>query len=230
MTIASIMRTTRFLGPRLWRMLGTSSSSALVTKRGCRRNCGCLSRCLLLIVLRPNLWPRSGTDSVSPFICGEDITVSHDPSGLDGRRIGSERPDLIYGIRPTDQLKTWLANTNSSRHFPVTNLSILYPFLILESERRSAQPATKFTEQERRVAFTIRTLLKTQQDFQDSYSPVVWFLVHVGDAWRVYASMHNGLKYVRFLRGSIFLFPFIRVQKTSADVSRISFDYGMALY
>lgn len=77
--------------------------------------------------------------------------------------------------------------------FRADGASVIFPFLAVEAKSEKGRDG--FSDIEAQTAFTIRTLLRLQQDLcdiadQDSEfeaSPLVWFLSYKGEQWRVSA-------------------------------------------
>lgn len=118
-----------------------------------------------------------------------------------------DRPDRVYGLRETKNFERALSSERKSsgdrEEAPVekaircspfeTSLDpLLFPFLVLEAK---SEKGDGFASIEAQTAFSIRTLLKLQEDLQDQSDlqstwsgPLVWFLANRGDSWRVAAS------------------------------------------
>ncbi|RDL40397.1 uncharacterized protein BP5553_00376 [Venustampulla echinocandica] len=146
--------------------------------------------------------------------------------GLQAAMQKKEKPDRIYGLRKTSRLKRLLCETKDKRAvesirstpFRPGGESIVFPFLVLEAKSEKSRDG--FGDIEAQTAFTIRQLLKLQEDLRratrkDSKwesGPLVWFLANKGALWRV-AAAHiehkNGVQYYRIVdlwKGRLTLF------------------------
>jgi len=94
-----------------------------------------------------------------------DDEVLHDPNdGLDKRALPKQKPDRIYGLKETSNLKELLKPHTILRHSPFTDGLLWYPFLILEAKPEISGHG--FSAVEDQTAFPIRTLLKIQFELQ----------------------------------------------------------------
>ncbi len=131
-----------------------------------------------------------------------------------------DRPDRVYGLRETKNLERALSSecrcSGAQEEVPVEQAircspfemsqdPLLFPFLVLEAK---SEKGDGFASIEAQTAFSIRTLLKLQEDLQNQSDlqstwsgPMVWFLANRGDSWRVSASFVDkspaGSTYVR---------------------------------
>jgi hypothetical protein len=134
--------------------------------------------------------------------------VLHDQQVLDDLP-KKELPDRIYGLRMTKRLERLLLWSEDKRPssdgktigesirtspFRADGEPVIFPFLVVEA--KSEKGRDSFSDIEVQTAFTIRTLLKIQQDLRDAAgeesesepSPLVWFFSYKGDQWRVSAA------------------------------------------
>ena len=117
----------------------------------------------------------------------------------------SERPDRVYGLRATRKIDRLLSSADKRRSASGKSLGetirshpfnedaepIHFPFLLLEA--KSEKSSDSFSDAENQTAFSIRELLKLQDDLRlasgDSAEweagPLVWFLSFKGEEWRV---------------------------------------------
>lgn len=120
-----------------------------------------------------------------------------------------EHPDRVFGLRKTRVFEDALCCPSQARNIqpiravlrfsPFQDLGepLLFPFLILEA--KSKKGSDDWDSIEKQTAFSIRTLLKLQQelyhqtndqpDWRDG--PLVWFLSNKGENWRVYGCFTN---------------------------------------
>jgi len=118
-----------------------------------------------------------------------------------------DRPDRVYGLRETKNFERALSSERRCRGdpeevpvektircspFEVSPDPLLFPFLVLEAK---SERGDGFASIEAQTAFSIRTLLRLQEDLQNQSDlqsiwsgPLVWFLANRGDSWRVAAS------------------------------------------
>jgi len=118
-----------------------------------------------------------------------------------------DRPDRVYGLRGTknferalsserkcsgDREETAVEKAIKCSPFEMSQDPLLFPFLVLEAK---SEKGDGFASIEAQTAFSIRTLLKLQEDLQNQSDvqstwsgPMVWFLANRGDSWRVAAS------------------------------------------
>jgi hypothetical protein len=84
---------------------------------------------------------------------------------------------------------------------------VIFPFLVIEA--KSEKGRDSFSDIEVQTAFSIRTLLKLQQDLRDAAgydneseaSPLVWFFSYKGEQWRVSAAfVRNGRRIRSYVR------------------------------
>ncbi len=126
-------------------------------------------------------------------------SVLHDPADrLAERGLKPQQPDRVFGLSQTKLLKEYTASRRDLRHSPFADGKVLYPFLIIEAKSEKGSPG--FESIESQTAFPIRTLVKLQDDLQNtcgiSINPLVWFLANQGDEWRVYGSVLDDSKFV----------------------------------
>ena len=120
-----------------------------------------------------------------------------------------EKPDRVYGLKQTDNLKLLLDSDDKRAATTTPNLSLretievspfkpegkplLYPFLIIEA--KSSKGADR-GEVNMQTAFVIRRLLNVQLDLklatgeetQWESGPLVWFLAWRGEIWEISAA------------------------------------------
>ncbi|KAF2177247.1 hypothetical protein K469DRAFT_809553 [Zopfia rhizophila CBS 207.26] len=114
------------------------------------------------------------------------------------------RPDRVFGLRETKNFEALLDQTPSYSPrgetairesiritpFRDTAQPLLFPFLILES--KSEDSSDGFGQIQCQTAFPIKALLELQYELQGKVinatcpGPLLWFLGHRGDSWRVY--------------------------------------------
>lgn len=147
-----------------------------------------------------------------------------------------EEPDRVYGLRvtrrldrllnavdkrPVSQGKT-IEESIKSSPFRTTGDPLIFPFLALEA--KSEKSNDSFSDIEMQTAFTVRTLLKLQDDLRTAAGqesqwvtgPLVWVLTYKGDEWRVavgyidyqggtrnYVSMSLTIRWMAFLLTTI---------------------------
>jgi hypothetical protein len=121
-----------------------------------------------------------------------------------------EKPDLVLGLRKTPSFDLLLMRTEDKCPFSVgkcmSNVAgftpyqlnggepLLFPFLVLEA--KSEKSKDSFSDLELQTAFTIRTLLRIQQDLHRTVGehsqwhtgPLVWFVSNRGEHWRISAA------------------------------------------
>ncbi len=120
-----------------------------------------------------------------------------------------EEPDRVYGLRMTKRLERLLSWTEDKRPasggrsigesinsspFRPDGEPIVFPFLVLEAKSEKGRDG--FSDVEMQTAFTIRVLLKLQEDLRNAAGeesewetgPLVWFLANKGEHWRVAAA------------------------------------------
>lgn len=137
----------------------------------------------------------------------EDEFVKHDPE-LAALLPKQEKPDAVYGLRPTrnlenllnDSLKPQFSATNRDAHieeilqpspFDETGEPLYFPFLLLEA--KSGKSGSDWESIRLQSAFSIWTFLQTQQrprtvagaSSKWSSGPLVWFLMNRGEDWSV---------------------------------------------
>lgn len=135
----------------------------------------------------------------------EEVFI-HDPL-LTLQLAKRDRPDRVYGLRETKNFERALSADCTSLEsqddvpvdkaircspFEMSQDPLLFPFLVLEAKSEKGEG---FASIEAQTAFSIRTLLKLQEDLQNRSDlqpawngPMVWFLANRGDSWRVAAS------------------------------------------
>ena len=118
-----------------------------------------------------------------------------------------QKPDRIYGFRKTRRFGRLLDEETSDPRFEGHELrdilecspfnemrdQVLFPFLVLEAK---SETGDSFDDIEIQTAFAIKKLLdiqlqlqsKTAERSQWQSGPLVWFLSHRGDEWRVAAA------------------------------------------
>ncbi|KAH7000644.1 hypothetical protein EDB80DRAFT_114877 [Ilyonectria destructans] len=144
----------------------------------------------------------------------EDELVKHDPE-LAALLPKQEKPDAIYGLRPTrnlenllnDSLKPQFSSTNRDAHieeivqpspFDATGEQLHFPFLLLEA--KSGKSDCDWDSIRLQSAFPIWTFLQTQQRLRTAAGasskwlsgPLVWFLMSKGEAWSVSVTYLSG--------------------------------------
>jgi hypothetical protein len=118
-----------------------------------------------------------------------------------------EKPDRVYGLRRTNKLQRLLLCTNNrcegkligdvvkTSPFLADGDPVLFPFLVLEA--KSDKSADSFKDIEVQTAFSIRELLRLQDDLYQAANgtrdeahmrPFVWFISYRGEQWRVSAA------------------------------------------
>jgi hypothetical protein len=120
-----------------------------------------------------------------------------------------EQPDRVYGLRMTKRLERLLLWTEDKRPtsgsrpigeciktspFRPDREPIIFPFFALEAKSEKGRDG--FSCVEMQTAFTIRALLKLQEDLRKATGeesqwesgPLVWFLAYKGEQWRVAAA------------------------------------------
>lgn len=137
----------------------------------------------------------------------EDELVKHDPE-LATLLPKQEKPDAVYGLRPTrnlenllnDNLKPHPWGTNRDAHieeilqpspFDETGEPLYFPFLLLEA--KSGKSDCDWESIRLQSAFPIWTFLQTQQRLKMAAGasskwvsgPLVWFLMNRGEDWSV---------------------------------------------
>lgn len=120
-----------------------------------------------------------------------------------------EHPDRVYGLVQTKTFERALCSPSSKgthagsgsmlvneairiTSFKQVGEPLLFPFLILEAKSAKGED---FDSIQKQTAFSIRTLLKIQADLRSECGqrvnsqggPLVWFLYHRGEDWRVAA-------------------------------------------
>jgi hypothetical protein len=116
----------------------------------------------------------------------------------------SRKPDRVFGLRETNNFERILDRVpvhssdklatirDSVRITPFKEAErpLLFPFLVLEAKSESSTDG--FTDIELQSAFPIKVLLELQFKLRDKVAnvtnsgPLIWFLAHRGDTWRVY--------------------------------------------
>lgn len=140
-------------------------------------------------------------DRAQETIIQEDALQSQMPK--------KEEPDRVYGLRMTKRLERLLLWTEDKRvtsggkpigeciktsPFRHAGEPIIFPFLALEAKSEKGRDA--FSDVEMQTAFTIRALLKLQDELRKATGeesqwesgPLVWFLANKGEQWRVAAA------------------------------------------
>lgn len=137
----------------------------------------------------------------------EDELVKHDPE-LAALLPKQEKPDAIYGLRPTrnlenllnDSMKPQFSGNNREAHieemlqpspFDETGEPLYFPFLLLEA--KSGKSDCDWESIRLQSAFPIWTFLQTQQRLRTAAGPsskwvsgpLVWFLMNRGEDWSV---------------------------------------------
>ena len=136
----------------------------------------------------------------------EELVIPDDPIVAGKKSENRRKPDRIFGLRETKNFETLLdkipitgqdrsgALRDTLQYTPfkdVTNNPLLFPFLILEAKSEISNDA--FTDIEFQTAYPIKILLELQLKlFKQAagtkvFEPLVWFLGHRGDTWKVYA-------------------------------------------
>jgi len=129
-----------------------------------------------------------------------------------------EEPDRVYGLRTTKRLERLLLYTEDKRPssggkfigesirtspFRPDGEPVVFPFLVLEA--KSEKGRNGFSDIEFQTAFSIRALLKLQEDLRKAAGdesewetgPLVWFLANKGEQWRVaaaYIEIESGIQ------------------------------------
>lgn len=186
-------------------------AESLAQRREKRRTCNC-DRCDLIYQILPvrlthTVSPEPGICQLFDFRAGEPII--HDNEITSELPKTSESPDRVYGLRMTSRLRKLLQNSQDQRPssggktigesikttpYRFNGEHLIFPFLALEAKSEKSEDSSSAIELQ--TAFTIRTLLKLQQDLRDASSevgrtgesPLVWFLQYRGEVWRVSAA------------------------------------------
>jgi len=135
-----------------------------------------------------------------------------------------EKSDRVYGLRMTERLERLVLWSEDKRPYSNGNSigqsirtspfrsdgePVIFPFLVIEAKWEKGRDG--FSDIEVQTAFTIRTLLKLQQELRDAtdeeieseLSPLVWYLSYKGEQWRVSAAFvkdESGVQsYVRII-------------------------------
>ena len=140
--------------------------------------------------------------------CEEGIVYPEDVRREINKR--EAQPDRVFGIRQTKTIERLLHSEDRRRlhsgkalretvrmsPFRPSVGPCLFPFLVLESKSGKGKDA--FTDIENQTAFAIREILKLQEELQSAAeeaadvrwnaAPLVWFLAHRGESWRLMAS------------------------------------------
>lgn len=109
------------------------------------------------------------------------------------------RPDRVVGFHINNRYREYIASYPTVlTHCPVETMELIYPFLVIEAKKESDAPG--FRSVEAQTAFSIRRLLKIQDDLrttgQNNHDPLVWFFGFQGEVWRLYAGTLDGEKVV----------------------------------
>lgn len=192
---------------RLWRSeievsieSNSSEGSSLEQRRKSRIPCQCPSRS------RQHDLNDTGLNPLFSYRAQE--CVEHEESVR--RALGRlEHPDRVYGLVQTKTFERALCSPSSKgthagsgsmlvneairiTSFKQVGEPLLFPFLILEAKSAKGED---FDSIQKQTAFSIRTLLKIQADLRSECGqrvnsqggPLVWFLYHRGEDWRVAA-------------------------------------------
>lgn len=136
--------------------------------------------------------------------------IQHNPE-IARLRVRDEKPDRVIGLRKTHKFADLLSQQSGDRKLETiirscpfrkrrsAHTELIFPFLILEA--KSEKSGSSWTDVQRQTACSIVTLLQIQQELADSVKqpkdtlePLVWFLSHKGEHWRVAAGVTDNSK------------------------------------
>lgn len=143
-------------------------------------------------------WNSSDDDRCETRIFEIDFhpTIIYYPNDYQTSHRVISSPDTVIGLKMTDEYeelaKSCLQNLI---HCRVGRMSMLYPFIIIESSSSS------FRSMENRITFSLQHLLGIQSAFQEAshndLDPLVWIFMFLKDACRVYAGIIDDSNLVR---------------------------------
>lgn len=111
------------------------------------------------------------------------------------KRLKRRRPDRVIGLGVTRTLRQYLPSLRT-RYCPFRKVNVVYPFIVIEAKTAESGGAS-FGSILRQTAFVVRTCLRLQQNLQDDtgipHQCIVWSFAIMGEEWRLYAAVPNGL-------------------------------------
>ena len=108
--------------------------------------------------------------------------------------IGQRRPDRLFGLKDTNNIRALLSTANTSINSVPLQVGVEplhFPFLILEA--KSAKSRDGYSTMYRQTERPIDELLKLQADLRacvpesrQAWNPLVWYFASNGEHWRLY--------------------------------------------
>ncbi|EXJ88659.1 hypothetical protein A1O1_05590 [Capronia coronata CBS 617.96] len=124
-----------------------------------------------------------------------DKSVDHEDMTSEAKKRLKRRPDRVIGLRPTGTLRQHLPSLQT-RYSPFKRRNVVYPFIVIEAKPAENHGAS-FASMLRQTAFVTRTCLRLQQNLrQETGMPhqcLVWSFLSLGEEWRLYAAVPDGL-------------------------------------
>ncbi len=109
------------------------------------------------------------------------------------KRLRQQRPDRVIGLRPTGTLRHHISSLRA-RCCPFKKANVVYPFIVIEAK---AAENSNFPAMLRQTAFVMRTCLRLQQNLRREtrmpHQCLVWSFLILGEEWRLYAAVPDGL-------------------------------------